>query len=124
MLQFNESSALLLKTAIDSGITSPTELANIMGNAAVETGNFRRMHEDFSYKTVDRLVSQVRSAERRYTRGEIQIAIDSGDPRQIATIMYEGRDGPGDIGNTEPGDGRRFHGRGYFQYTGRANYTA
>ncbi len=32
---------------------------------------------------------------------------------------YEGRR---DIGNTQPGDGARFHGRGVFQLTGRANY--
>lgn len=119
MPRFNESSALLLKTAVDSGITSPAELANLMGNAAVETGHFRRMHENMGYTSADSLIGAVSSADDRFTRQQVEEAVASRDPQRIATVMYENRP---DIGNTEPGDGWRFHGRGYLQYTGRDNY--
>jgi putative chitinase len=38
-----------------------------------------------------------------------------------AQLRYEVR---ADLGNTQPGDGKRFVGRGFPQFTGRANYTA
>ncbi len=54
-----------------------------------------------------------------------QVGHESGELRyseEIASgVAYEGRT---DIGNTQPGDGPRFKGRGLIQLTGRANYTA
>lgn len=53
-----------------------------------------------------------------------QIGHESGSLRWVAElasgVAYEGR---ADLGNTQPGDGARFKGRGLIQVTGRDNYV-
>lgn len=49
-------------------------------------------------------------------------AIVKAGPVSIANTVYGGEWGKRNLGNTEPGDGWRFHGRGYVQLTGRDLY--
>lgn len=84
-------------------------------------------------ENIKRFLSPLNNAMQRYEIATprrqaaflAQIAHESGSLRYVEEIAtgeaYEGRK---DLGNTQPGDGVRFKGRGLIQITGRANYEA
>ena len=116
----------LLVTAYRSGITEPKELANFMGQVQHESQNFSRLEENLNYSG-SRLydVFRDRNGLTAAKAQELAKIPDRAERQQaIAEQVYGGQEGKAKLGNTEPGDGYTFRGRGYMQLTGRYNYTA
>ena len=88
-----------------------------MANAANESGDFTRIDENLKY----RAATLVRLWPRRFPGGiaDAEAVVRAGVPA-IAERIYGGRK---DLGNTQPGDGYKYRGRGFIQLTGRANYA-
>ncbi len=111
----------LLLRAYQAGIRDPSELASFMGQMQVESANFRSMHENLNYRPRG-LLETFPGRNGMDTLAEAHAIVSRGR-EHIANSMYGGKWGARNLGNTEPGDGWRFHGRGYVQLTGRSNYA-
>ncbi len=60
---------------------------------------------------------------RRLGRKPGDPALPPATQEEIANIVYGGAWGAANLGNTDPGDGWRYRGRGAKQVTGRFNYA-
>ncbi|WP_369929867.1 hypothetical protein [Xanthomonas sp. NCPPB 2632] len=106
-----------LAAAYASGITSPKELANLMGQVSHESGGLTRMEESFRYPGGLKDVPVASARNSPDGESAHQAALD-GDPKPLAELMYGGK-----MGNA-PGEGYTYRGRGYIQLTGHDNYEA
>lgn len=106
------------------GINTPLRKAHFLAQIDHESAGFTRTRENLNY-AADALVKLF---PRRVT-AELAAKIgrtpsQPANQEAIAEAIYGGEWGARNLGNTEPGDGARFIGRGYIQITGRANYAA
>lgn len=95
-------------------ISTPIRMACFIGQCLHES-NFKNVEENLNYSAV-----RLTQVWPRISILKAQDAVAKGKPA-IAELIYGNR---ADLGNTQPGDGGKFFGRGLIQLTGRANYTA
>lgn len=109
-----------LKDACEKlGVTNPTAVASILGIAGGES-KWKPIEEKFNY-SASRLLQVFPSV----FKGDKAMADQyAADPAALPELLYGYNTSKGKgLGNTQPGDGAKFIGRGYIQLTGRANYT-
>jgi len=97
------------------GIDSPNRQAAFIGQCQHESNNFKVLEENLHYSAG----ALMRVWPSRFPDANTAEKY-ANNPQAIANKVYGGR---ADLGNTEDGDGWKFHGRGVIQLTGRSNYT-
>lgn len=96
-------------------IDTPQRIAGFLAQCAHESNSFRVLEENLNYSSdaLDKIFPKY------FARAGRDAKEFHRKPEKIANVIYQGR-----MGNTQPGDGWRFRGRGIIQLTGRDNYTA
>jgi putative chitinase len=96
-------------------INTPKRQAAFIGQCGHESASFKVLEENLNYSAK----GLVATWPSRFQNIEFASEYER-KPERIANKVYGGR---ADLGNTEDGDGWKFHGRGLIQLTGRSNYT-
>ena len=92
-------------------INTPKRQAAFLGQCGHESNSFRTVEENLNY----RAAALQATWPSRFDAAKA--AECEHKPEMIANIAYGNR-----MGNTEPGDGWKYHGRGLIQLTGKDNY--
>lgn len=100
-------------------ITTPQRIAGFISQCAHESMDFNALSENLNYReeTLNKIFP------RYFGPGKRNAAEYARNPEKIANYVYMDEFRTNKLGNTQPGDGWRFRGRGLKQLTGRDNYT-
>jgi putative chitinase len=93
-------------------INTPKRQAAFIGQCGHESNNFRTLEENLHYSAN----ALMRVWPSRFPDSDMAEKY-ANNPEKIANKVYAGR-----MGNTEEGDGWKYHGRGLIQLTGKENY--
>lgn len=105
-----ENTLLKMKEVLNIPTLEAT--AHFVGNTYHETGGYEVFSENLNYSAESLL-----KIFPKYFKTLDEAEKVARQPEKIANIVYNGR-----MGNTEPGDGWKFRGRGALQTTGKTNY--
>lgn len=97
-------------------IVTDNRIAGFMAQAAHESSDFKVLQENLNY-SADGLLKTFGKYFTATTAKEY-----ARKPELIANRVYDDANRKNKLGNTQPGDGWKFRGRGIFQMTGRWNY--
>lgn len=108
---------LIIKEMMAEGITDPRAIAEMLALTNYESTGYKNTVENMRYTDPGRLMSLFKEVTNMTTAQQLVRA----GPQAIANHVYGGSKGAS-LGNTDPGDGWKYRGRGFVQLTGKANY--
>lgn len=103
---------LLAGPMIDFKINTPHRIAAFLGQTCFESANFTATEENLNYSA-----TRILQVFPTHVSGMSDATSLARNPEALANRVYGSR-----IGNVAPGDGWKYHGRGYIEITGLANY--
>jgi predicted chitinase len=118
----NDNLDLVIKACIKQGVTDPRFLASIVGNILKECGGVAKSEYGYGNTKAPRLREVFGSRVSSYSDSELEaLAKDNVAFYDVIYGYKSGKTGR-DFLHTQPGDGWKYRGRGFIQFTGKGLY--